>query len=74
MADDPIHQHITACAARTDAETTDLTARILDAHWPGGTDRSEPAALGWVRRWRPGKSEATLTACSCPATHCLVCN
>ena len=74
MTDDPIHQHITDCAARTAAETHTLTGRILDACWPGGADRSEPGALGWVRHWRPGKSETSLTPCSCPAGHCLVCN
>lgn len=74
MADDQIPQHITACAARTAAETTDLTARILDACWPGGADRSEPGAFGWVRHWRPGRSEAKLPACSCPTRRCLVCN
>ena len=74
MADDPIHQHITACTALTDAETKSLTARILDECWPGGADRSEPGALGWVRRWRPGTSEAALPTCSCPHGRCIVCN
>jgi len=71
MADDPINAHITACSPRSEAE---LTARMLEACWPGGADRSQPGALSWLSRWRPGRSEATLPACTCPAGHCPVCN
>lgn len=74
MADHAIHQHITACAARTDVELGDLLAQVLDECWPGGADRNEPGAVGWVRHWRPGRSEATLPACTCATGRCLICN
>lgn len=74
MADDSIHAHILACAARTDAETAGLAARILRACWPGGTDRTEPCARGWLRLWRPSRSGITPPACACPVGRCDVCN
>lgn len=74
MSDDAIRHHITACATRSDAETAGLAARFAGACWPGGADRTQPGALGWVRRWRPGRLEAVLPACSCAGGRCVVCN
>jgi len=75
MPDEPIRNHIAALAARSPAETSQLTARMQRACWPGGAeDRTEPGALGWVRRWRPDRLGATLPACSCAGGRCAVCN
>lgn len=75
MRDEPIHERIAALDARTSAETSRLTSRILRGCWPGGAeDRSEPGALGWVQRWHPERIGATLPECSCARGHCVVCN
>jgi hypothetical protein len=75
MPADPIHDHIAAARSRSDGEMGRLTSRIVARCWPGGgSDRSEPAALAWVRHWRPSKVGARLPACSCTAGHCPVCN
>ena len=42
---------------------------------PGGSaDRTEPAALEWVRRWGPGRLTASPLDCSCEQGRCAVCN
>jgi hypothetical protein len=75
MPADPIHDHIAAAANRPAAETRRLTSRIAARCWPGGgSDRSEPAAVAWLRQWRPSKVGAKLPACSCAAGRCPVCN
>jgi len=74
MADDPIHEHIAAVAARDEATTASLIARIRAQCWPGGADRSEPAALAWVRRWGPRAPGTALPACGCAGGRCGVCN
>jgi hypothetical protein len=75
MPNEPIRQHIEALASRSPAETSDLTSGILRNCWPGGgEDRTQPAALAWVRRWRPERLGATLPACACAAGRCAVCN
>jgi len=75
MPDDPIRDHIEATTNRPERETRRLTSRIVASCWPGGAaDRTEPAALNWVRRWRPATAGAELPACSCSGGHCPVCN
>jgi hypothetical protein len=50
-------------------------ARIVASCWPGGsTDRTERAALNWVRRWRPEKAGTPIPVCSCAVGHCALCN
>ena len=74
MHDDQLRQHIAALGARTDAETQRLGVHIARTWWPGGADRTLPAALAWVRRWRPERLGAALPACSCAGGRCPVCN
>jgi len=74
MPDDPIQDRITALDARTDAETQGLIARVLRGCWPGGADRAQPGALGWVRLWRPERIGAAVPACTCAHGRCPVCN
>jgi hypothetical protein len=70
MDDEQIRHHIEGTR-----QARRLAARILAACWPGGSaDRSERAALAWVRRWRPERAGVTLPACSCATGRCGVCN
>jgi len=76
MPDQPIHDRINALDTRTEAETSRLLTGMRLASWPGGdADRTEPGALGWVRRWRPERTGgATLPLCACAQGACAVCN
>ena len=65
---------LTALAARTPAETLALGARLRESCWPGGEDRTEPAAREWVRRWGPGGLPPLRLTCSCPGGRCAACN
>ena len=65
---------LTALSARTPAETLVLIARLRASCWPGGEDRTEPAAREWVRRWGPGVPPPLRLTCSCPGGRCAVCN
>ena len=73
---DRIRDHIEATAHRPECETRRLTSHIVARCWPGGeADHTEPAALSWVRRWRPATAGTELPVCSCSAGgHCPVCN
>ena len=74
MQHDEIRRHIES-AGRQGSEARLVAARVLHACWPGGfDDRTEPAALGWIRRWRPAKAGATVPVCSCASGRCAVCN
>lgn len=74
MTDDARH-HISAVAGRSASETSHLVARMQRFCWPGGaTDRTEPGALAWVRRWRPTPLGAPVPVCSCTQGRCLMCN
>lgn len=60
---------------RSQIQTAALGASLERRCWPGGTaDRSEPAALPWVRRWGPARVTPSLPACGCAAGRCPVCN
>jgi hypothetical protein len=75
MDDDEIREHIQAAIVCEASEARRLTYRMLSACWPGGSaDRTEPAALGWIRHWRPDTLGASLPACSCASGRCLLCN
>ena len=67
--------HIGAIAARSPRDTDTLMLSLARRSWPGGSaDRSEPAALEWVRRWGPGRLTASPLDCSCEQGRCAVCN
>lgn len=66
---------IEALAHRSEFETARLMATLRNRPWPGGhADRTEPAALEWVRRWGPARLAATPLDCSCRRGRCAVCN
>jgi hypothetical protein len=74
MNDDP-RDHISALAGRSASETSNLVARMQRSCWPGGSaDRTDPAAIAWVRRWRPARSGAQVPVCSCAQGRCIMCN
>ncbi|HYF27758.1 MAG TPA: hypothetical protein VD931_18595 [Baekduia sp.] len=69
MHHDDLHRHL--LASRDPARLSEL----LGGCWPGGGhDRLEPAALPWLRAWRPARAAAALPACSCGPGPCGVCN
>lgn len=75
MTPKELRQHVKTAIRRTEPEGRRHTSRLLGACWPGGAeDRTERAALGWLRRWRPERIGASLPVCSCAAGHCFVCN
>ena len=48
---------------------------LIDLSWPGGTaDRTQPAALEWLRRWRPQRTAFTPRECACAVGRCSACN
>ena len=52
-----------------------VAERIARTCWPTGVaDRAQPAALAWVKRWRPERMGAVIPACSCRNGRCRVCN
>jgi hypothetical protein len=67
--------HILAVADRPEDRMRGLTEWIVASCWPGGLDdHAEPAALGWLRRWRPEGSGTELPTCRCSTGHCTICN
>jgi hypothetical protein len=67
--------HIKAIATRTDAESHRLSALLFRKPWPGGAaDRSEQGAIGWLRRWRPGRPAIEAIECACASGRCGLCN
>jgi hypothetical protein len=79
MHPQPREPHVAALveriATRTPAETELLVAAMLQRSWPGGpSDRLEPAALDWVRRWTPRSADGPALECSCALGRCAVCN
>jgi hypothetical protein len=74
-AEDLIAAHIEAVTARADGETRGLISALVRSCWPGGSsDRTEPGALEWVRRWGPTQLTPGSLGCSCAAGRCAVCN
>ena len=66
MTREELRHHIDSAAPRGGSESRRLAALILSACWPGGLeDRTERAALDWLRRWRPEQIHAELPTCSC---------
>ena len=67
--------HIRAAGRRTEAEGLELAAGLLRDCWPAGhADRALPAALEWLRRWRPARALTPVPACGCSAGRCGTCN
>jgi hypothetical protein len=71
MRDEPIHERITALNARTPAQTVILMTRLMRSC---ESDRTQPAALAWVRQWRPQRLGAVLPECTCGHGRCVTCN
>ena len=73
---DPDHRLVarivTVLEERTQAQG-DLLAATLAARW-SASDRHEPAAHEWLRRWTPKPAHFVSPACTCAAGRCLVCN
>lgn len=68
-------QHIHSSACRSGAAADRLTAQIFDSCWPGGSDdRTERAALDWLRQWHPDGFASELPTCSCKTGRCVLCN
>jgi hypothetical protein len=75
MHEDFIKDHINRLAQGDQRAGRELVARVSRECWPGGpADRCEPAALAWLRRWRPVRALAQIPVCSCSAGRCAVCN
>jgi hypothetical protein len=73
MTQQQLEAHLEAAAHATRARL--LRRRLARGCWPGGLeDRSDAAALAWIRHWRPQRSVAPVPECSCQAGHCAVCN
>ncbi|HYH88262.1 MAG TPA: hypothetical protein VEX67_03445 [Solirubrobacteraceae bacterium] len=73
---DPEHRLVarivTALAERTPAQG-DLLAATLAARW-SSSDRHEPSAHEWLRRWSPRPAMFMTPVCTCAAGRCRVCN
>ena len=65
---------VRSIAGRRVEETERLAMELVQRCWPPGGDRTDPAALGWVRRWRPERAALSLPACACATGRCAVCN
>jgi hypothetical protein len=75
MTREELRHHIDSAAPRGGTESRRLAALILSACWPGGPeDRTERAALDWLRHGQPGQINAELPACSCSTGRCVLCN
>ena len=73
MTQQQLQAHIEAAGHNTRARL--LRRRLVRGSWPGGPeDRSDRAALAWIRQWRPERSVAPVPECSCEVGHCGVCN
>lgn len=53
-----------------------MADRVLFISWGTGglADHVEPAALAWLRRWRPQGSSTLLTRCTCQSGRYRVSN
>jgi hypothetical protein len=66
---------VESISARTHGEAERLRGSLVVQSWPGGIgDRSERAALGWVKRWRPRGPRLEPLVCDCAGGRCPVCN
>ena len=66
---------VESISGRTQLEADRLASAVMRRHWPdGGSDRSNPAARDWVRRWGPKRPVHVLPGCSCARGACGLCN
>jgi hypothetical protein len=66
---------IESIATRTDCESRRIARALLRRSWPGdASDRREPGALEWLRRWGPRGPVPVGPGCSCAAGRCALCN
>ena len=66
---------IESVSSRGPVQTDALAASLERRSWPGGTaDRSDPAALPWVRRLGPVRLTPVPPECSCATGRCALCN
>ena len=66
---------LTSLAARTQAETVILTARLRERCWPGGDDHTDALAREWLRRRGSAAGpEPSPEGCTCATGRCSVCN
>jgi hypothetical protein len=73
--DDDVLAHIASISSQTHRDADQLAETLHGRSWPGGSsDRSEPGALAWVRRWRPGGPAPLAPLCGCAKGRCLLCN
>jgi hypothetical protein len=70
-----LRRHIESAAPHGGPHATRLASLILGACWPGGpADRTERAALEWLRRGAPPLAGTELPVCSCSSGRCVLCN
>jgi hypothetical protein len=70
-----IAAHIEAVSGRDKPDTDRLASSMLRLSWPGGmSDRTERAALEWVRGWGPRCAGTIPPTCRCATGRCGVCN
>jgi hypothetical protein len=75
MDRDQLRHHIESAAPFACTDSRRLASLLVGACWPSGPeDRTERAALEWLRRWHPERIAAELSACSCDTEHCVLCN
>ncbi|HTU87689.1 MAG TPA: hypothetical protein VMF57_19070 [Solirubrobacteraceae bacterium] len=79
MDREELRHHIDSVALGEEPTAQQLASLFLGECWPGGPeDRTERAALDWLRRWHPdaaaAASEAELPRCSCSTGRCVLCN
>jgi hypothetical protein len=78
MAENPDDQqlaaHIESVSSRPDPDTERLIALLMARSPACSSDRSEPGALDWVRRWGPRPVAFAVPTCSCSVGRCRVCN
>jgi hypothetical protein len=72
---DELRAHIESISSRSTRDAQALTDRLSGRAWPGGqSDRTQPAALAWLRRWRASGPAPLAELCGCAQGRCLVCN
>jgi len=65
-SNDEVRAHIESIAARTPRDVKRLTDTLTGRSWPGGaSDRTEPAARGWLRLWKASGPAPMPPLCSC---------
>jgi hypothetical protein len=67
---------VEAIDSRAHHETDWVIRALVCEAWPAGhSDRRDPTAAEWVRRWGPARIKRPYGAdCSCALGRCLVCN